>query len=94
MTCKKQQKKREGWRRKNEDLKVMDERFQVNGTDIENVGTFKYLGHVLNRRDNENDAVMHNLQKASGIWQRIRKLLLRDRENKKTSGIFFKAVVR
>ena len=71
------------WRRR--DVKISsqctEESFSLMGEDksecIKGVETFKYLGQVLDRSDNDWPAVFWDVGKALRVWSRIGKLLRR-----------------
>jgi hypothetical protein len=42
----------------------------VNGTAIKNVDSFRYLGRILTATDDDQLAIVHNLQKAKRSWRR------------------------
>jgi hypothetical protein len=66
----------------------------VNGTAIENVNSFRYLGRILTTDGNDNLAMAYNLQKAKKSWRRIQTILLHQGASPKTSSNFYKAVVQ
>jgi Reverse transcriptase (RNA-dependent DNA polymerase) len=66
----------------------------VNGTAIENVDSFRYLGRILTATDDDQLAIVHNLQKAKRSWRRIQTILRRQGATPHTSGNFYKAVVQ
>ena len=45
---------------------------------IEGVENFKYLARILERSDNDWQAVVQNVGKACRIWNRLGKLLYRE----------------
>jgi hypothetical protein len=48
----------------------------VNGTAIEIVNSFRYLGHILTTDGNDNLAMTYSLQKAKKSWRHIQTILL------------------
>jgi hypothetical protein len=67
---------------------------QINGTDLEQVQTFKYLGRPLSATSNDQVATNYNLQKAKKAWGRISNILRREGAEPKTMGHFYCAVVQ
>jgi hypothetical protein len=61
---------------------------------IENVLEFKYLGRVVNNKDDDRPTVMENLKKARMKWGRISRILSRDGANPKAMASFYKAIVQ
>ena len=57
-------------------------KFSLTGEDyaerIEGVETFKYLGRILDRYDNDWPAVLRNVGKAYRVWNRLGKLLRKE----------------
>ena len=72
--------------------------FSLKGEDgeeiIEGVETFKYLGRILNRSDNDWPWVLQNVGKACRIWNRLGKLLRREGAEPRVSAMFYQAVVQ
>jgi hypothetical protein len=68
--------------------------FTVNGTTINKVSKFKYLGRLLEESDNDDHAATRQLQRAREKWGRIGKVLSSQGVNAKTMGYFYKAIVQ
>jgi hypothetical protein len=68
--------------------------FSVNGTGIEKVGSFKYLGRILSEDDNDWPAIRANIQKARQRWGQIARILAREGASTKVMGYFYKAIVQ
>ena len=68
--------------------------FEAYGEPIQNVSTFRYLGRVLTARDDDWLAVVGNLGKAQESWGGLSRILIRDGEDPKVSGFFYKAVAQ
>ena len=52
------------------------------------------MGRVLTAGDDDWPVVVGNLRKARKIWMRTTRILIRDGEDPKISGLFFKAFVQ
>jgi len=68
--------------------------FNVQGVPIENVSEFKYLGRVVNNKDDDRPAVRMNLKKARAKWGRISRILSKEGANPKAMASFYKAIVQ
>jgi hypothetical protein len=68
--------------------------FNVQGTPIENVKSFKYLGRTLDENDDDWPALKQNLNKAHAKWTRIRRVLSREKANPKAMASFYKAIIQ
>lgn len=68
--------------------------FTVDGTPIENVTEYKYLGRILSADDRDDEAVSFNLQKANSTWHSMCEILRRDTANPKVMARFYVAVVQ
>ena len=73
---------------------VRDTVFDVQGVPIENVKEFKYLGRVVNNKDDDRPTVMENLRKARMKWGRISRILSTDGANPRAMASFYKAIVQ
>jgi hypothetical protein len=49
--------------------------FNVDGTVLERVEVFKYLGRLLVQDDDDAQAIRQQLQKARGVWARVGQVL-------------------
>ena len=61
---------------------------------IEGVETFKYLGWMLDRSDDNWLAVLRNVGKARRVWRRLGKLLSREGADPRVSAMFYSEVVQ
>ena len=61
---------------------------------IEGVETFKYLGRIFDRSDDNWPAVLWNVGKACRVWDRLGKLLRREGVDAQVSAMFYRAVVQ
>jgi hypothetical protein len=66
----------------------------INGTAIENVDSFRYLGRILTANGEDQLAVSYNLCKARKSWRRIQPILCHQGATPRTSGNFYKEVVQ
>ena len=67
--------------------------FQAYGYPLKSVLQLKYLGQILTAVNENWMAVLDNLRKASTIWEWLSRILGREGENLRVSGMLFKAVV-
>ena len=58
------------------------------------VDTFKYLGRVLDRSDDNWPTVLWGVMKACRVWNRLGKLLRREGAEPQVSAVFYRAVVQ
>ena len=68
--------------------------FQVGGTPIERVKRFKYLGRILDERDDDGPAVLRQLERARAKWGRFAALLRKEGVEPRVMGYFYKAIVQ
>ena len=68
--------------------------FQVYREMLETMLLFQHMGTVLTAGDDNCLAVSDNLRKATKIWVRMTRFLIRERADPKVLGLFFKAVVQ
>jgi hypothetical protein len=68
--------------------------FTVNGCRIKNVREFKYLGRILENRDNDLPAVEQNLRKARQKWGRIGRILSKESAKPRVMASFYKAIIQ
>jgi len=69
-------------------------RFWVNGQEIKKVPQFKYLGRLLDERDDDAHAALLQLHRAREKWTRIGNVLRTDGASARTMGYFYKAIVQ
>jgi hypothetical protein len=85
-------------RRKRQDEKIQQKTeeiiFTVNGSEIKTVDQFKYLGRMLDNKDNDIPAVEKNLQKARQKWGRISRILSKESADPRVMASFYKAVIQ
>jgi hypothetical protein len=69
--------------------------FQIDGNTINKVNEFKYLGRILNDKDDDMNALENQLTKARAVWGRMGKLLkMRADSNIGIMSIFYKVVLQ
>jgi hypothetical protein len=68
--------------------------FTVNGCQIKNVREFKYLGRILDNRDNDLPAVEQNLRKARQKWGWISRILSKELAKPRVMASFYKAIIQ
>ena len=68
--------------------------FTVQGTQLEAVSEFRYLGRPFSSTDDDWPAVYQNLSKARKQWARIARVLSRTGASPRTSSMFYQAVVQ
>jgi hypothetical protein len=61
---------------------------------IENVTSFRYLGHTITSRDTDWMAAHQNLQKAQQRWMHISRVLSREGASPRISAMFYKATIQ
>jgi hypothetical protein len=66
--------------------------FNINGTIIETVNEFKYLGRQITNNDCDWSAINYYLKKARTIWGRLARVLSAEKAEPKTMSIIYKAV--
>jgi hypothetical protein len=69
-------------------------KFNVNGTVLERVEVFKYLGHLLAQDDDDAQAIRQQMQKAWGVWARVGQVLRGENVTPWVAATFYKAVVQ
>ena len=86
---------RKRWRLAETEIRESTEMdFEVYGTQLKTVPSFKYLGRILTAGDDDWPAVAGNLGKVQKIWGRLKRILSREGADKRVSGSFSKAVVQ
>ena len=68
-------------------------KFTVFGKEIEIVREFKYLGRIINEKNEDDTAIKKNLEKAQSIWRRLSKLLSREGANPPIMARIYRTVV-
>jgi hypothetical protein len=71
---------------------VRDTVFNIQGAPIGKVTEFKYLGWVVNNKDDDRQTVIENLRKARIKWGRISRILSKDGADPKAMSSFYKAI--
>ena len=66
----------------------MEMAFEVYGTQLKTVPSFKYLGRILTAGDDDWPAVAGNLGKERKSWGRLKRVLSREGADKRVSGFF------
>ena len=67
-------------------------KFYVDGSELERVREFKYLGRILSSQDDDWPAIRRQLRTAQGRWARVSRVLTREGANPRVSGMFYKAI--
>jgi len=78
----------------NKILQADEQVFTIDGTPIESVGSFRYLGRQEARNDTDWGALYTNLRRARYKWYKLSKLLHIESANPRIFGMFYKAVVQ
>ena len=73
---------------------VRDVSFSVDGADIDRETQFKYLGRVLDQRDDDNPAIDRQLARAKAKWARVGKVLSVQTTDPRVRGYFYKAILQ
>ena len=68
--------------------------FYINGTTLDNVTEFKYLGHIISADDWDNAAVSYNIKKVMKAWYGMQHSLSCDSADPHTMAHFCLAVVQ
>ena len=68
--------------------------FSVDGEAIERETQFKYLGRILEEKDDDNYAIDRQLSRAKAKWARVGKLLSATTTNPRVRGYFYKAILQ
>ena len=77
-----------------EQLRTLSTEFRLNGTLVENVETFRYLGRIVAATAEDWPCISHNIYKARMAWGCFSVLLCREGgANPRVCGLFYKAVV-
>ena len=64
----------------------------VNGTPLEQVDAFRYLGRLLAGNNNDWLAVFHNLVKARRQWRMLARVLIKTGVSPHIVGLFYKVI--
>ena len=75
-------------------LQADEQAFTIDGTPIESVRSFQYLGRVESRTDSDWGTLHTNLRRARHKWYKLSKLLHREGANPRIFSMFYKAVVQ
>lgn len=67
---------------------------EIDGTEVENVQEFKYLGRMIVSNNSDKAAINFNLTKARKKWARFRVVLEKESASPRTRSLFYKAVVQ
>jgi exonuclease III len=68
--------------------------FTVNGTSINRVSEFKYLGRILEESDDDAPAANRQLERARERWGRMSRVLAAEGASPKVMGYFYKAIIQ
>ena len=88
------------WRRQDVEIvaRCLEKAFSMTGEEeaeiIEGVGSFKYLGRLMERSHNDSTEVLHITRKARQVWGWLRKLLWREGAEPTVPEKFYRAVVQ
>ena len=93
-TCKKGQIRKMKRQQARVNEAAREESFTINGTPINRVGQFKYLGRVLEEADNDSHAIDRQLTRARLKWGRVGKVLSSQGAEPRVMGYFYKAIVQ
>ncbi len=73
---------------------ALHKQFTMHGDVLEKVKVYRYLGRLM-LQDNDNvQAIQSQLQKAQGMWARVRQVLRRENAPPRTSAKFYQAIVQ
>jgi hypothetical protein len=73
---------------------ALQRKFTINGTVLERVEVFKYLGHLLAQDDDDTQAIWQQMQKAQRVWARVGQVLCGENVMPQVTAKFFKAVIQ
>jgi hypothetical protein len=68
--------------------------FNVDGTVLEQVEVFKYLGRLLAQDDDDAQNIQQQLRKARGVWAQVGQVLCGENVTPRVAAKFYKAVVQ
>jgi hypothetical protein len=69
-------------------------KFNVDGTVLERVEVFKYLGRLLAQDNDDAQAIWQQLRKARGVWARVGQVLRGENATPRVAAKFYKVVVQ
>jgi hypothetical protein len=69
-------------------------KFNVNGTVLEQVEVFKYLGRLLAQDDDNAQAIRQQMRKVRGVWAPVGQVLRGENVTLRVAATFYKAVVQ
>ena len=93
-TCIEMTRKRISYFKKYEKRTALKAKFEIYGNSINRVRDFKYLGRVLEEKDDDSVAASRQLQRARSKWNRIAGVLKTQGVGSKIMGYFYKAIVQ
>ena len=73
---------------------VQNVSFSVDGSAIDRETQFKYLGRVLDEKDDDNHAIDRQLKRAKAKWARVGKVLSVQTTDPRVRGYFYKAILQ
>ena len=73
---------------------VQNVSFSVDGSAIDRETQFKYLGRVLDDKDDDNHAIDRQLKRAKAKWARVGKILSVQTTEPRVRGFFYKAILQ
>ena len=93
-TCIEMTRKRISYFKKYEKRTALKAKFEIYGNNINRVREFKYLGRILDEKDDDSVAASRQLQRAKNKWNRIANVLKTQGVGSKIMGYFYKAIVQ
>ncbi len=73
---------------------ALQHEFNIDGTVLERVEVFKYLGRLLAQDDDDAQAIRQQLRKARGVWARVGQVLRGENATPRVATKLYKAVVQ
>ncbi len=67
--------------------------FTVDGTEVENVEEFKYLGRIMDDGNEDWKAIEYNMWKTKNRWTNLKKILSKDGLDRRTKIRFYRVLV-
>jgi hypothetical protein len=68
--------------------------FNADGTVLERVEVFKYLGRLLAQDNDDAQAIRQQLQKARGVWAQVGQVLRGENATPQVAAKFYKVVIQ
>ncbi len=73
---------------------ALQREFTVNGSVLERIKVFKYLGQLLVQDDDDAQAIRQQMRKAQGVWAQVGQVLHGENVMPQVAAKFYKAVVQ